>query len=391
MPVAIGQRTDPSPPAVAFALLRLTLVALIFISAYLALPNYSAALAAVTVAAGLYACGALAAAIRGRADLGLNWYGRIDLIFLGLFALLTGGAFSGLRLVFAVFPFMAAFAGRPRHTAQWAVASLTAYVVASVLSPVSVGGSLVTGTLFLSWAGALAVTCSIALTRRNDHIVELASSRRKLVAQALDAEAAERQRLAYALHDNPIQSLLAARQDLAASREGEDEAFERAQSMLEHTTSQLREVMFELHPHLLEQGGLAAVIRALAEQQGRRGGFEVEITVDEQAVGIHDQLLCSIARELLVNAAKHARAHRMTVDIAVEGESVQLLAADDGEGFHPARAEAALAEGHIGLMSIAERVKAVGGSFLVDGRRGLGARVRITIPRSTPPTRALAG
>ena len=149
---------------------------------------------------------------------------------------------------------------------------------------------------------------------------------------------------------------------------------------LERTVKQLREAVFELHPSILEQAGLAAALDAVAEQQGRRGRFRPHVEVAADATGVDDQLMFSIGRELITNAAKHARASEVSVRVSRENGSLILEVSDDGVGCDEAGRAAARKGGHIGLASTAERVDALGGHFDVESSPGHGMRVRVAIP-----------
>ena len=222
------------------------------------------------------------------------------------------------------------------------------------------------------------------LGRQADELAELHAARGRLVAQALDAEDRERRRLAEALHDEAIQNLLAALQDL---REAEGEgsgAAGHARTAVETTVGQLRDAVFELHPAVLRHAGLGPAIEAVATQQGRRGGFEAKVEVDPAAAGVNDMLVYSLAREQLVNAAKHAAAKRVQVRLAWRDGNIELEVADDGRGMDLARRAEAARSGHIGLASSAERVEAIGGSLQVESAPGEGTRVRTRLPVETP-------
>ena len=97
--------------------------------------------------------------------------------------------------------------------------------------------------------------------------------------------------------------------------------------------------------------------------------------VDPAAVGRRDELLLSVARELLTNAARHARASRVELTLRSVPEGVVLEVADDGAGVPLGREREALAEGHIGLATSAERVAAVGGRLALEPLPGGGTCV----------------
>jgi two-component system NarL family sensor kinase len=102
--------------------------------------------------------------------------------------------------------------------------------------------------------------------------------------------------------------------------------------------------------------------------------------VDEEATGIHDELILSLTRELLTNVAKHADADTVKVEVRRKDDCVELTVEDDGRGIELGRREAALREGHVGLASSAERVEALAGRFEVEGRPGRGTRARAVLP-----------
>jgi two-component system NarL family sensor kinase len=188
---------------------------------------------------------------------------------------------------------------------------------------------------------------------------------RQLVAQVMDAEAQGRRRIAQLIHDDSLQTLLAANQELIEAAPGRAQV-ERAHEVVEATIARLREAMLALHPVTLEQGGFELALGAVARQAARRGGFDISIHLDPAAIGTSDELLLSIARELLTNAARHSGAANVEVSLRDGGETVELEVADDGSGIPAGRREEALAEGHIGLASVNERVRAADGEFELE-------------------------
>src|SRR5204863_2861440 len=291
------------------------------------------------------------------------------------------GAFSQLRYAFFVLPVAAVLLPRLAVTAAASVAAVAAYVGVALIHPATSGRQdlefVLAQALYLTWLGIGAVLVSMLVARGGARIGQLAESRGRLVAEAMDAEDRERRRLAEALHDEAIQNLLAARQDLDGA---DSDSLARAQLGLDRTVTQLREAIFDLHPYVLEQAGLEAALRAVADQQARRAGFSTTVHVAPDATGVHDELLLSIGRELVTNAARHAGASRLSLSLdRVDGELV-LEVVDDGRGINRQEVATALARGHIGLASCAERADALDGSFDISGQPGSGTRVRITLP-----------
>jgi PAS domain S-box-containing protein len=208
----------------------------------------------------------------------------------------------------------------------------------------------------------------------------LAEQRGRLVAQALDAGEREQRQVADLLHDDVLQHLLFARQELTDAQD-DPQALERAKASVDEATGLLRRAVAGLHPVMLGHAGLAASLDSLASDHGGRAGIEVDVHVEAIAEGHHDRLVVSLVRELLTNVVKHARARRAAVTVATGGGELVIRVADDGRGLPADAFDSALAGGNIGLAAARERVEALGGSTRVgEGLDGRGACIHVCIP-----------
>jgi PAS domain S-box-containing protein len=223
-------------------------------------------------------------------------------------------------------------------------------------------------------------------------IAELAQARGELVSQLMLAEERTRQRIAQSLHDDALQLLLAAHQDLLEADPGR-EGVERARAALGETIERIREAVAALHPVTHQQGDLQTALAAIAREQATRGGFRYTVRVEPEASGLADELILSAARELLTNVANHARASRCSVVVDRSGDMVNLEVADDGVGFSSEREQSALRDGHVGLASTIQRMKAIGGEGEVSSTAGRGTMVRASVPvtESLPAAREAGG
>jgi two-component system NarL family sensor kinase len=221
------------------------------------------------------------------------------------------------------------------------------------------------------------ICVALALAVRRDRAER--QSLEALVGSVLDADQAARRRIAQMLHDEALQSLLAAHQELQEAAPGRA-GVTRAHEVVAQTIADLREAVAALHPVTLESGGLEAALAAIARRVERQGGFRCALEVDPDASGAHDELVVAVARELLTNAARHATASEVSVGLRRDGSEAVLEVADNGRGIEAGRPQAALLEGHIGLASVAHRVEAAGGSFTLDGAgRGTHATARLPL------------
>ncbi len=280
---------------------------------------------------------------------------------------------------------------------QAGVRSVAIAVIAGQVLPFGVIGAMseraghfgVEDTAFLT---AIANVLADAVERRAAEaaIAEISAARGRLVAQAIDAEDRARRRISEALHDGALQELLAARNGLfaMAGRGGDDDALASTQERLTAIVVRLRDVMSAMHPTMLQYGGLETALLAVVEQERGAGDFTAHVSVAPAAAGLRDELVLSLARELLANAARHAGAGRVDVEVALEPGAIVLSVADDGAGFVPGRLELALAAGAIGIASCRERVEALGGGLAVHSSPGAGTRVVARIPHDAGPAGA---
>jgi two-component system NarL family sensor kinase len=314
----------------------------------------------------------------------------VDLAAIVALTYTSGGPFSETGMAFFVLPLLAAARLRPDVTARWAVAAVVAYVLLSVLHPTAgeheATSRMISQVGYLAWAGLAGTLLSAVLARRDAAIATLANERGQLAAHALSAEQRERRRLAELLHDESVQTLAVAQQELGDyRRSGRDESFERARAAIAEALGQLRGEIFELHPYVLEHAGLPAALRAIADRFAERMGARITVAVDPAAAGQHDELVVVLARELLSNAARHSGAAHVVVTVAADSEQIELEVRDDGAGFDPARRAAALQDGHIGLASSERRVQMVGGELVVESAPRRGTTIRATLPRAASP------
>jgi two-component system, NarL family, sensor kinase len=312
----------------------------------------------------------------------------VDIIAISLLAVLSGGAFSHVRLAFFMVPVAVAFRFRPLITAVATVVTTSAYVLQAVLHPAihqpQAVRLIATQAGFLVWVGVACVLLSMLLARRTTQVASLANSRSRLLADALEAEQRERKALAESLHDEAIQNLLSARHELEEAGEIQSHpALGRADDALVVTVGQLRDAVFELHPYVLEQAGLQAALRTIAQQAATRAGVDMDLELAYQDRHPREQLVFSAARELLANVVKHADAERVSVRLFARDSDLRLVVEDDGRGFPPERLAERLAEGHVGLASQRVRIEAAGGSMRIASSPGGGTRVEIRVPDSS--------
>jgi signal transduction histidine kinase len=196
----------------------------------------------------------------------------------------------------------------------------------------------------------------------------------------------ERNRVARELHDSVTQNLfgvvLAA--ESAATLLDRDPAtarvqLQRVQELARAGMEELRSLIFELRPAALADEGLAATLRKHIGVLRRVHDQDIALHVagTPRLNGSADGDVFRIAQEAVNNALHHARASRIDVGLDARNGTLVLTVDDDGVGFDPAAP--ALRARRLGLTSMEERARALGGALRIDSRPGEGTRVRLEV------------
>ncbi len=356
-------------------------------------PGAGAAVAAVLGLAAAYAAALVWRSLRGLRLPPALAIALADATFIVALVALTGGALSHVRLALVIHPIAMAFAHGGREIALVGVLSAAGFAAVSLTSVEDPGGATAFAETLVAMGvvGAIGVALANAFGRRTRQIEELGTARAALLHDALDAEERERARIGERLHDDTLQLLLAAQQDVREARAGYLGSLEFADEAMTDAVRALRDTVLGLHPAALDERGLEPALRVELDRVARRARLAVDLSVDPDAGGPHDALLFAAARELIANAAKHAAAGRLSVAVAREHDAVTLTVEDDGAGMRAERAAQALAEGHVGLASTRQRLEAAGGRLDVRSTPDRGTRVRATVPVRPPGRRIAAG
>jgi PAS domain S-box-containing protein len=210
---------------------------------------------------------------------------------------------------------------------------------------------------------------------------------RAVSRRLVEAEEAERRRIARELHDRVGQNLsaLTISLNLVAQQAKElppalSRRLEDAQALVDATLQSIENLMTDLRPPLLDEYGLGAALGAYAEEFAQRTGVRVEVEgSQETARSLRPEAaiaLYRIAQEALNNVAKHADARSVEILLEKQPPHLVLIICDDGHGF-----DAGLAgRGRWGMSAMRERAEAAGGKLTVVSAPGEGAIVRVAVP-----------
>jgi signal transduction histidine kinase len=217
---------------------------------------------------------------------------------------------------------------------------------------------------------------------------ESAEHIRDLAGRLMTSQEEERRRIARELHDGVNQDLAALSIALNALEDGlpEGTAPERRQEVarlqgrIVELTEAIRHLSHELHPGILQYGGLAAALRSHCREFEHEHGLTVTFQAgDDLGTVPPDVALClyRVTQEALKNAARHAKPSRVWVALARDRADLVLTIGDDGCGFDLGETRG---RGGLGLISLDERVRLVRGRLTIDTQPQRGTEVRVVVP-----------
>ena len=214
----------------------------------------------------------------------------------------------------------------------------------------------------------------------------LESARLREQAQAA-AVAEERARLARELHDSVTQSLysltLFAEAGQHQTELGHTERMQQHMARIGQTAQQalkeMRLLVYQLRPPMLQQQGLAAALRQRLDAVEGRAGIEAQLVVETGSnlpAHVQEELYW-IAQEALNNSLKHANASSVVVRVSADERQVALRVTDNGHGFDPT---GTCHPGGLGLTSMRERAGRLKGTLTVTSEPGQGTTVSVEAP-----------
>jgi two-component system sensor histidine kinase UhpB len=243
----------------------------------------------------------------------------------------------------------------------------------------------------------------------NGMLDQLEISRRQQAVLILQAQEEERRRLARELHDESSQNLTAllvhtevlrkTLQNLSPAIPSQ-QASEQLQAGLQQlaqlaqkTLDNVRTLALQLRPGVLDDLGVEAAFRWLAEDCRQRLHLAVELHIDGLEATLKERehstlyatTLFRIAQESLTNAARHAGAQRVVISCERDSSTLHLRVSDDGSGFDTTGTAAGL-----GITGMRERAALLGGQLCITSRPGKGTSVEACVPLTNTKAQELA-
>ncbi len=209
---------------------------------------------------------------------------------------------------------------------------------------------------------------------------------RNFALQVLSAQEEERKRIAYELHDEPVQLLthLAQRLDMTPEKSTGtgSPAIPSLRDVALEVLDDLRRISRGLRPTVLDELGLSAAIGSLISELEDSTGIHAKADLPAEHPKLPPETELAVFRivqEAVNNVVHHASAKQVVVEVKVKPESILVRISDDGKGFD---ANASPAEGHVGLglTGMRERAGLLGGYTEIKSSPQKGTTILTTIP-----------
>lgn len=216
----------------------------------------------------------------------------------------------------------------------------------------------------------------------------------ELGGRLIQVQENERMRLGRELHDGAAQMLAVFAMELELFKRQLPEDGDAAEQIhglstkVAELSTDLRRISHELHPAALQRLGLVLATRSFCKDFGT--AHKITIEFDEKGVPalLPDDIsvcLYRIIQESLNNVVKHSNASSARVEIIADTEELRLVVSDEGNGFDPLEA---VTNSSLGLISMRERVRLVGGKLSIRSQMGKGTRIMASIPLDLLPATA---
>ena len=204
-------------------------------------------------------------------------------------------------------------------------------------------------------------------------------SRNVVAAKSELARVEERRSIARDLHDGLAQELayIRVQANRLAAAEPDNTEVRRLEAASQRALDEARSAIQALTRD--EDEPLHITLTAAAEEIAERGGAQLELNLPTEIVAppATREALRRIVREAVTNAVRHGQARNVSVSLT-NGEGFRVAVRDDGAGFDPDAPRSA--DGGFGLVSMRERVEALGGTLALDSTPGTGTSIEVVLP-----------
>jgi signal transduction histidine kinase len=217
--------------------------------------------------------------------------------------------------------------------------------------------------------------------------------------RVIEAQEQARRALAHELHDGPTQLVAGIMMSLDFSKKAMEKdpsllakELDYMQGLAERASHQMRTMLFELRPLVLETQGLGAAVQVFLERRQKdienATKLKLKVKTDNPGGDISRQdgkveaAIFAIVQETVNNAIKHAQAKNIVVELHETSTAIFTTIVDDGQGFDYDKVMATYEErGSLGMVNIRERTELIGGELSVKSAPGEGTYITVYVPK----------
>lgn len=229
---------------------------------------------------------------------------------------------------------------------------------------------------------------AIQRARLFDQVRDQEHTRRELLQRLLVAQEDQQRRIAQDLHDHAGQmmtALIIQLSQLATRAEQTDGqlagALQRLHGLAQQGLDELRKLVYELRPSILDDLGLAPAVRSYVDSYLRPAGLSVDLHIGEMDSRLPPEIetvAFRIIQEASTNVLRHARAQRLELRLDLKGDALLIMARDDGVGFDLEQGTKHKAT--LGIHGMRERAQLVGGTLQVLSMPDVGTTILARLP-----------
>ncbi len=244
-----------------------------------------------------------------------------------------------------------------------------------------------------------AIAKETAVAMENAKLIETLAQKEQLLHQLYNnlicAQEDERKRVASEIHDGVIQALLGIWYRMehltgcgSPHKINFQEEMSRLKDLLGEQIQNIRQIVYNLRPVMLDTYGLGPAVRSLLRNLQEESGITFELAMESANYRLptnFEVALYRILQELLANVVKHSQATKSQVMLIVGQDQTVLVVRDNGTGFDRLQIKRWPPPGnHLGLASIQERVLLLGGTCAINSQLGWGTTITIQVPTPQP-------
>jgi signal transduction histidine kinase len=315
----------------------------------------------------------------------------VALIFLGHLAFATPTTTSHPALLYSLVPLLLwstlRFGTIGVSTSIIAITFLSIWEAVHGRGPFTEPGPIVNVVslqLFLFFTAAPFMTLSVLVEERK----RIGNALTAMSGRLITAQEEERTRIARELHDDVSQRMALVQIGLEEFKQGipglscqAEQQLDNLGEILSDVSSDLHVLSRQLHPSLLETLGLVASLKRICKEFCTQYKLEVQFIhrdIPREIPGDVALCLFRIVQEGLRNVAKHSGASNAKIELFGNAEQIYLYISDSGHGFS---IEAAHDAAGLGLISMRERLRLVGGQLSIESELNCGTRICARVPK----------